>query len=83
MGDAQNQHNQYKWIYVWKIREQNPYLAHLEFNMEVEYLVHLKQAFIGLVENLGMTYNVQEAFNMEGYFLIKLALLEENLCLLK
>lgn len=36
-----------------------------------------------MVENPGMTYNIQEAFHMEGYFTIKITQLGENLCLLE
>lgn len=34
--------------------------------MEEENLARFKKSFIGVVENLGMTYNIQEIFNTEG-----------------
>lgn len=40
-----------------------------------------KKAFVGATENPGMIYNIQNIFNMKGYFSIKVTPLGENLCL--
>lgn len=42
----------------------------------------LKKVFVSFVENAGMSYNIQEAFNAEGYFSIKVSHLGANLCFL-
>lgn len=42
-----------------------PLFAHMEFNSETEDLVRFQKAFVGEVENTGMTYNRQESFNVE------------------
>lgn len=34
--------------------------AHLEYNMEETNLVRFQKAFVGVVENPGATYNLQE-----------------------
>lgn len=44
-------------------------------------MVRFKRAFIDVVENLGITYNVQEAFDMEGYLQMKVTPLGDNLFL--
>lgn len=66
-----------------KVREPKLPFAYLEFNIEEEDLVRLKKAFKGVVENPSMTYNIQEVFNTERYFTIKVTSLGENLCLTK
>lgn len=68
---------------MWKVREPNPSFAHIKFDMEEEDMVRFKRAFIDVVENLGITYNVQEAFDMEGYFPMKVTPLGDNLFLRK
>lgn len=42
-----------------------------------------KKAFIGVTENPAMIYNIQNIFNMKGYFSTKVTPLGENLCLIK
>lgn len=51
--------------------------------MEEGDLSIFEKAFIGVVEEPGMTYNVQETFNIEGYFRIKVTPVGTNLCLLE
>ncbi|XP_058758209.1 uncharacterized protein LOC131631431 [Vicia villosa] len=57
--------------------------AHLEYNLEEEELTKFQKAFVGVVENSGTMYNLQEYFNMEGYFGVKVTPLGANLCLLE
>lgn len=42
-----------------------------------------KKAYVGVVEKAGSTYNIQEAFNIEGFFGIKITPLGANLCLME
>ncbi|CAI8613624.1 unnamed protein product [Vicia faba] len=53
----------------------------MEFDREMENLARFEKTFVGIVENPGMTYNIQESFNLEGYFNIKATPLRANLCL--
>lgn len=46
-------------------------------------MVRFEKAFVGVVETGGMTYNVQESLNIEGYFTIKATPLGANLSLLE
>lgn len=55
----------------------------MEFNREVEQLAKFKKARVGIIEKLGMTYNLQKVFNQEGYFNIKVTPLGANICLLE
>lgn len=58
--------------------------GHLEFNIEdKEEWCKFKKAYVGVMENLCMTYNIQDIFNIGGYFEIKVTLLGEILCLLE
>lgn len=41
------------------------------------------KAYVGVVKTPGMTYNLQDIFDMEGYFSIKVTPLGANLCLLE
>lgn len=50
--------------------------------MEKEELFRFKKAFIGVVSNPGMSYNIQQLFNKEGYFYLKATPLGANFCLL-
>jgi hypothetical protein len=42
-----------------------------------------QKAFIGIVAQSGMSYNIQEAFHREGYFGVKIIPLGSNLTLLE
>lgn len=64
------------------IEEEEPLFTYMKYNSELGDLDRFKRDFIGEVENLGMIYNIQEDFNMEGYFPIKATPLGENLSLL-
>ncbi|XP_058784954.1 uncharacterized protein LOC131659847 [Vicia villosa] len=41
------------------------------------------RAFVGKVREVGMTYNIQDLFDMEGFFGVKVTALGANLCLLE
>lgn len=55
----------------------------LEYNIKEDYLSRFKKEYIGVIENSGMAYNIQEACHTEGYFSIKVTSLRNNLCLLE
>ncbi|CAI8595928.1 unnamed protein product [Vicia faba] len=57
----------------WGVMEQAKKImfAHLEYNLEDADMERFHNAYIGVVENLGVTYNMQEYFNMEGFFGVK------------
>ncbi|XP_058727198.1 uncharacterized protein LOC131598634 [Vicia villosa] len=57
--------------------------VHMEYNMEEADMNQFQKAFVGVVENPGATYNIQEYFNMEGYFGVKVTPMGANLCLLE
>lgn len=40
------------------------------------------KAYAGVIKNVGMPYNIQDIFDMEGYFSFKVTPLEANICLL-
>lgn len=42
-----------------------------------------EKAFVGVVENSGLTYSMQEMFHFEGYFSVKVTPMGANLCLLE
>lgn len=46
-------------------------------------MVRFKKAFVGVLEKAGSTYNIQEAFNIEGFFGNKITPLGANLCLME
>lgn len=46
-------------------------------------MIKLRKAYVGVVLNLRMTYNIQTSFEIEGYFSIKVTPLSANLCLLE
>lgn len=48
-----------------------------------EGLVKLHKDFVGVVVNLGSTYNIQNIFHTKGYFAIKVTPLGDNVCLLQ
>lgn len=64
-------------------KEKKPKFAHLYYNIRDKESSKFKKSFIGVVKNVGMTYNIQEAFNIEGYFRVKVTPLRANLCLLE
>lgn len=45
-------------------REKKLLFAHLTFNIEERDMVRFKKAYIGVVEDLGMSYNVQNDFHI-------------------
>ncbi|CAI8618038.1 unnamed protein product [Vicia faba] len=53
------------------------------FSSSPEDLNRLRNAFVGVVLESGMTYNVQNSFEIEGYFSIKVMPLGASLCLLE
>lgn len=57
--------------------------AHLEHDMEEEDMIRFHKDFMGVVENPGDTYNIQERFNKEGYFGIKVAPMGASLWLME
>ncbi|XP_058780930.1 uncharacterized protein LOC131655034 [Vicia villosa] len=57
--------------------------ADLHFKVEESEMCRFKKAFIGVVEESGMSYNIPEAFNIEGYFRVKVTPIGANLCLLE
>lgn len=48
-----------------------------------ENMARMKRAFIGVVHEARMAYNIQTSFKVEGYFAIKVSPLGANLCLLE
>lgn len=46
-------------------------------------MLRFQKAYVGVVKNPGMTYNMHEYFNMEGYVGVKVTPLGTNLCLLE
>lgn len=46
-------------------------------------MTRFERAFMGMVVNVGMIYNIQEAFNGEGYFRVKATFLRAYLCILE
>lgn len=63
--------------------KQKPLFTHMEFNWDLNDLDRLDKAYMGIVENPGMTYNIQNSFHLKGYFNIKATPLGANLCLLE
>jgi hypothetical protein len=55
----------------------------LSYEADQEDLLRCQKAFIGVVAQPGMSYNIQEAFHMEGYFGVKVTPLGSNLTLLE
>lgn len=55
----------------------------LECKIEEDDLSRFKKVHIRVVEDPGMSYNIQEACHTEGYFSIKVTSLRDNLCLLE
>lgn len=57
--------------------------CHISFNPSSENLARFKKAFVGVIMNPGMLYNIQTCFKVEGYFSIKVTPSGANLCLLE
>lgn len=55
----------------------------LNYNSKKKELARFKKAFIDIVVNPVMYYNIQTSFKIEGYFTIKVTPLGVNLCLLE
>jgi hypothetical protein len=55
----------------------------LSYKAEQADLVRLQKAYIGVVAQPGMSYNIQEAFHMQGYFGVKITPLGSTLTLLE
>lgn len=55
----------------------------VSFQVQDEDIVIFHKAFVGVVENPDMLYNMQEYINIEGYFSIRVTPLRSNLCLLE
>lgn len=43
-------------------------MCHLNFNSDPEIMARFKKAFIGVLVNPGMSYNIQTCFEVDGYF---------------
>lgn len=59
------------------------HLVLLRFFPNEEGLSRFQKAFIGIIENSGLTYRMQDIFHARGYFFVKVTPLGENLCLLE
>ncbi|CAK8535026.1 unnamed protein product [Lathyrus sativus] len=57
--------------------------AHVEYNIRDFELEIFKKMYIGIVENVGLSYSMQDIFNAERYFSIHVTPLGENMCLLE
>ncbi|GAU26825.1 hypothetical protein TSUD_289300 [Trifolium subterraneum] len=53
------------------------------YEAEQDDLLRWKKAYVGVVVNPGMTYNIQNAFHSQGYFGVKVTPLGSNLALLE
>ncbi|PNY11622.1 hypothetical protein L195_g008233 [Trifolium pratense] len=63
--------------------EPSPKKSAFSFVAEKQIIQNLQKAFVGVVEHPGMSYNIQEAFHMQGYFGVKITPLGANLVLLE
>ncbi|CAL5211658.1 unnamed protein product [Lathyrus oleraceus] len=57
--------------HIWSIN--SPKRIHQDF----------ENAYVGIMEHLGVTYNMQCIFSSKGYFKIKITPLDANLCLME
>ncbi|PNX71430.1 hypothetical protein L195_g027309, partial [Trifolium pratense] len=57
--------------------------AAFSFEAEKDDMERLKKAFVGEVDQPGMSYNIQNAFHRQGYFGVKVTPLGANLALLE
>jgi hypothetical protein len=55
----------------------------LSYEAEKNDMMRFQKAFVGVVANPGTTYNIQNAFHMQGYFGVKITPLGSNLSLLE
>ncbi|MCI46877.1 hypothetical protein A2U01_0068118, partial [Trifolium medium] len=55
----------------------------VSYEAEKDDMLRLKKAFIGVVVNPGMSYNIQNVFHSQGYFGVKVTPLGSNLTLLE
>ncbi|KAI5411580.1 hypothetical protein KIW84_056589 [Lathyrus oleraceus] len=55
----------------------------LKFTSNEVELSRFHKAFIGVVENIDLTYRMQDIFHSEGYFSVKVTPLDTNLCMLE
>lgn len=55
----------------------------MDYKIKEEEMERFQKAYAGVVETTGMTYNLQEYLNMEGYFAVKVTPLRDNLFLLE
>lgn len=53
------------------------------FSSDIELRAKLSKAYVGVMINLGSSYNIQEIFFSEGYFAIKVTPMGANMCLLE
>ncbi|MCH81026.1 RNA-binding protein 25-like, partial [Trifolium medium] len=58
-------------------------LIALSYEADKKDMLRLQKAFIGVVEQPGMTYNIQNAIHSQGYFGVKVTPLGSNLTLLE
>lgn len=72
--------NQRKLIYK-RLKEIKPLFVDIEFNIREDGLGRFRIAYLGKVENLGMTYNILKELHTEGYFSVKVIPPRSNLCL--
>ncbi|CAI8603877.1 unnamed protein product [Vicia faba] len=55
----------------------------LSFDPDPESFFRLKKSYMEKVVNPSMAYNIQNCFEIEGYFQIKVTSIGDNLCLLE
>lgn len=61
----------------------NNVFGQLEYASKEEDLAKFNKAYVGVVVDPGMSYNIQNSFELEGYFSIKVTPIGANLCLLE
>lgn len=55
----------------------------VKFYLKEKDLFRVLKAYVGFIKNSEMSYNMQNFFNMEGYFFIQVTPLGANLCLIE
>lgn len=69
---------------VWKDNRLHSYSSSAQFSIEDEdQWKRFSKMYIGVEENPGTTYNIQETFNVKGYFAVKVTPQGVKLCLLE
>lgn len=53
------------------------------YKPNVDEISRFQKAYVGVVENPGLTYSMKDILHGEGYFLIKVTPLGANLCMLE